>query len=60
MAGRFCILLGKQGKEAGGHMNQAINIEEFFAQLDGYFQKNELDKVEPFLLSSLEEAKPIG
>lgn len=34
-----------------------INIENFFAQLDEYFQKNELDKVEPFLLSSLAEAK---
>lgn len=47
----------RQGKETGKHMNQAINIEEFFAQLDGYFQRNELDKVEPYLLSSLEEAK---
>lgn len=38
-------------------MNHAINIENFFKQLDEYFQKNELDQVEPYLLSSLEEAK---
>lgn len=34
-----------------------MNIEEFFTELDGYFQKNELDKVDPFLTGSLERAK---
>lgn len=38
-------------------MGQSINIEDFFTQLDEYFQKNELEKVEPYLLASLEEAK---
>ena len=30
-------------------MGQGFNIDEFFTRLDGYFQKNELDKVEPAL-----------
>ena len=34
-----------------------MNIDEFFSRLDGYFQKNELDKVAPFLTDSLEKAK---
>lgn len=34
-----------------------MNIEHFFQQLDGYFQRNELEQVEPFLCSSLEQAK---
>lgn len=34
-----------------------MDIEEFFRQLDEYFQKNELDKVEPYLTESLEKAK---
>lgn len=34
-----------------------MNIEEFFGQLDGYFQKNELDEAESYLVRSLEEAK---
>ncbi|NBI90451.1 tetratricopeptide repeat protein [Lachnospiraceae bacterium] len=34
-----------------------MNIEEFFSELDGYFQRNELDKVAPFLTGSLEKAK---
>jgi len=34
-----------------------MNIEEFFGQLDEYFQKNELEQVEPYLVRSLEEAK---
>ena len=38
-------------------MNQTINIEDFFARLDGYFQRNELEQVEPYLLESLEKAK---
>lgn len=38
-------------------MGQGFNIDEFFTRLDGYFQKNELDKVEPYLLASLQEAK---
>lgn len=38
-------------------MGQSVNIEKFFTQLDEYFQKNELDKVEPYLLASLDEAK---
>lgn len=38
-------------------MDNVNSMEEFFKQLDEYFQKKELDKVEPYLLSSLEEAK---
>ncbi|MBR6771541.1 MAG: tetratricopeptide repeat protein [Lachnospiraceae bacterium] len=34
-----------------------MNIEGFFAQLDSYFQNQQLDQVEPYLLSSLEQAK---
>lgn len=34
-----------------------MNVEEFFGQLDEYFSKNEIEKVEPYLVSSLEEAK---
>lgn len=34
-----------------------MNVENFFGQLDEYFQKNELDKVEPYLLTSLAKAK---
>lgn len=34
-----------------------MNIEEFFGQLDEYFQKNELEQVEPYLVRNLEEAK---
>ena len=34
-----------------------MNIEKFFEQLDEYFQKNELDQVEPYLVRSLEDAK---
>ncbi len=32
-------------------------IEEIFRQLDGYFQNNEIEKVEPFLVACREEAK---
>lgn len=34
-----------------------MNIDDFFRQLDEYFRKNELDKAEPFLVGSLEQAK---
>ena len=34
-----------------------MNVEDFFKQLDECFQRNELDKVEPYLVSSLENAK---
>lgn len=34
-----------------------MTVEEFFKKLDGFFEKNEIDKVEPFLVSGLEEAK---
>lgn len=34
-----------------------MNIDEFFGQLDEYFRKNELDKVEPYLVRNLEDAK---
>ncbi len=34
-----------------------MKTEDFFARLDGYFAKNELEKVEPFLLQTLEEAR---
>lgn len=41
-------------------MSQVINIDDFFARLDGYFQRNELEQVEPYLLESLEKAKESG
>ncbi len=41
-------------------MKQGMDIGEFFAKLDEYFKHNELDKVEPYLLSSLAEAKENG
>lgn len=34
-----------------------MTVEEFFKKLDGFFERNEIDKVEPYLVSSLEEAK---
>lgn len=34
-----------------------MNAELFFKQLDSLFQRNEIDKVEPFLLKELEKAK---
>jgi len=41
-------------------MKQGMDIEKFFAELDEYFRKNELEKVDPYLLSSLAEAKENG
>lgn len=34
-----------------------MKVEEFFKKLDGFFERNEIDEIEPFLVSSLEEAK---
>lgn len=34
-----------------------MNIDEFFAKLDSYFDKNETDRIDPFLVASLEQAK---
>lgn len=34
-----------------------MNVDKFFETLDSYFAKQELDKVDPFLVSSLEQAK---
>lgn len=34
-----------------------MNIDDFFAELDSYFDKNETDRIDPFLVSSLEKAK---
>ncbi len=47
----------KQEKGWANRMSQVINIDDFFSRLDGYFQRNELEKVEPYLLESLEQAK---
>ena len=34
-----------------------MNIESFYETLDSYFAKRQIDKVDPFLISSLEQAK---
>ena len=34
-----------------------MNVEKFYETLDSYFAKQEIDKVDPFLMSSLEQAK---
>lgn len=34
-----------------------MNVDKFFETLDTYFAKQEIDKVDPFLISSLEQAK---
>lgn len=34
-----------------------MNIDAFFAKLDSYFEKNEVEKIDAFLVSSLEQAK---
>lgn len=34
-----------------------MNIDDFFAKLDSYFDRNETDKIDGFLVSSLESAK---
>ena len=34
-----------------------MNVEKFYETLDSYFEKKEIDKVDPFLVSSLEQAK---
>lgn len=34
-----------------------MNVDKFFETLDSYFAKQEIDKVDPFLVSSLEQAK---
>lgn len=44
----------QQSIEGGDH---AMNVDKFFETLDSYFANQELDKVDPFLVSSLEQAK---
>ncbi len=34
-----------------------MNVDKFFETLDSYFAKQEIDKVDPFLVASLEQAK---
>ena len=34
-----------------------MNVEKFFATLDSYFEKQQIDQIDPFLVSSLEQAK---
>lgn len=34
-----------------------MNMDHFFAELDSYFDKNETDQIDPFLVASLEKAK---
>lgn len=34
-----------------------MNVEKFYETLDSYFAKQQIDKVDPFLVSSLEQAK---
>ncbi|MDE6847550.1 MAG: tetratricopeptide repeat protein [Lachnospiraceae bacterium] len=34
-----------------------MNVDKFFETLDSYFAKQEIEKVDPFLVSSLEQAK---
>ena len=34
-----------------------MNVEKFYETLDSYFEKQEIDEVDPFLVSSLEQAK---
>ncbi len=34
-----------------------MNIDDFFARLDSYFDRNETDQIDPFLVASLEKAK---
>lgn len=34
-----------------------MNVEKFYATLDSYFAKQQIDKVDPFLVASLEQAK---
>ena len=34
-----------------------MNIDTFFATLDSYFEKNEIAEIDPFLESSLAQAK---
>ena len=34
-----------------------MNIDAFFEELDSYFDKNEVEKIDGFLTASLEQAK---
>lgn len=34
-----------------------MNMDDFFTELDSYFDKNETDKIDPFLTASMEKAK---
>ncbi|MBS1209745.1 MAG: tetratricopeptide repeat protein [Proteobacteria bacterium] len=34
-----------------------MNLQDVFQELDGYFQRNEVEKVEPFLLAQLDKAQ---
>ena len=35
-----------------------MNVENFFETLDSYFEKQQIDQIDPFLVASLEQAKP--
>ena len=34
-----------------------MNVDQFYETLDSYFARQEIDKVDPFLVSSLQQAK---
>ena len=34
-----------------------MNVENFFETLDSYFEKQQIDQIDPFLVASLEQAK---
>ena len=34
-----------------------MNVDKFYEELDSYFAKQEIDKVDPFLTASLAQAK---
>lgn len=40
-----------------GNGTVGMNIDKFYEELDSYFQKQEIDKVDPFLTASLAKAK---
>lgn len=44
------------GARLGG-IGFKMNVDKFFETLDSYFAKQEMEKVDPFLISSLEQAK---
>ena len=34
-----------------------MNVEKFYATLDSYFEKQQIEQIDPFLVASLEQAK---